>query len=300
MAAYLAQEPPPSPMKSRPSHVSSLRSSLYDDDDLRPCPKPVPTPSPASALDFSDPLLCVTPEKPAMRKHLNMNMNANRSLDSSRGSQKVRFDSTVEVKTMSPHETSTETSKNTSSTVTDLSDDTMELIVQANDYVSPYLNTSAYSSSSSDNSKLSTDSKNSNVTVSSCESDDVNFVHVLADDVHANNNHIYGKKLAKHKKSCVVRTSLWGEDGMGDNVLAKPEFNSTLTLKKQLDGLKVEELDIEQEVEQKLASSESLRNKVNEKVNLLIFCVYVIMNICACVSELIIDTEKLPCKFTCN
>lgn len=266
MAAHVSRQPPLSPRKSYPSSYS-MRSSLHD-DDLQPCPKPafVPTPTPLSALDLSDPSLCLTPEKSSVRKPLNTNTNANRSLDSSRGSQKVRFDSTVEIKTMSPHETSNETSKNTSSTLTDLSDDTMELIAQANDYVSPYLNTSAVSSSSSDNSKVSSDSKSSNVTVTSCASEDVDFVRVTADDVHADERHIYGKKLAQHRRSCAVRTSMWGEDGMGDNVLAKPEFNSTLTLKKQLDGIKAEELDIEDEVEQKLAASEALRNKLNEKV----------------------------------
>ena len=268
MAAPIARQPP---------HSQALRSQpplrpIYDDDDLQPRPKPMPAPSTyANPLDFSDPLLCVTPEKPP-RGYGNNNSytNANKSLDSSKGSQRVRFDSTVEVKTMSPHETSTETSNTaTSGSLTDNSDDTMELLAQADAYVSPYANLSNYSSSSSD-SKTSSDSQGSNVTVSTCESEDVDFVDVLADDIHLRDNHIYGRKLAKHKKSCVVRTSVWGEDGMGDNVLAKPEFNSTLVLQKQLEGLKVEEVDLEREVEQKLAASEPLRTKVNEKVNTLI------------------------------
>ena len=256
---------------------ASYDNSLYDDDLLphRPRhPQPQATVTSSDFLDFSDPLLTVTPEKTLHHKRGRVNDRPMDKTDSLKGSQKVRFDSTVEVKTMSPQETSTDdTSHNTSS-----QSSSSTTLTDSSTTDRHHLDTSSASrrslfSNNNSNSSLGVGSipksmsSTSNSTFSTIESDDIDFVDVLASDFESKAKVVYsGKRKTHHKKKSVVRTSVWGEDGYGDNVLARPEFNSTILVRKELQSVKDEELDVDDVVKKKLSSSTNLRNKVAEKV----------------------------------
>lgn len=247
-------------------------NSINDSEEHRLYPRSAPqamSQSSPNVMEFLDPQLCVTPEKP-LRKSTISNIK-DRSLDSSKGSQKVRFDSTVEVKHMTPPETSTDTS-NFSSIGIDTSQNSsserlscVSELSQSSDTDSStqQQSSSLLSSSGSSESKAST--------WSTVESEDVDFVDVLASDLETKEALIYGKKRIHHKAISIVRPSVWGEDGIGDNILSRPEFNSTILMRKELEELKDADLDVQEAVKQKLKLSEETRSKVAEKVFKWIF-----------------------------
>lgn len=75
------------------------------------------------------------------------------------------------------------------------------------------------------------------------------------------------------------------EDSKYEHVFARPEFNSTLAMREELDNLQAQEVDVIKAVQATLARSEVKRAELNEKVNHCTVCQHAFSLFCHIVSS---------------
>ena len=290
---------------SYPEMEGSLEVSFID-EELPTIQKPAPMSNPNLALsDFYDPTLCITPEKGSLRHTYKERLNRGSDIGVSqkaRNSQKVRFENFVEVKQMTPEGvvpaegpagqtalTHSEPSGNipVKSSAEMFADDHEPFNDDGDDLETipkqSFEQSIQSSWSSQQTDELECDppfQRNVDHHEQYRDSaDDMEVISILASDMKLTGNKAKSKpqKVKKSKKTpspCVLhKEKNIPESELSavytnpvEHTLARPEFNSTLKVGKELQQLSSSELDVEAAVKQKLLKSRRTKDAILEKV----------------------------------
>ena len=236
-------------------HTGGAPTGMSDSEIMPVLNKPTPTYSHIYNLsDFGDPALCVTPEK--KRAPLNRGSDEGTSMKP-RNSQKVTFDNFVEVKQMSP-DTGV---RRAVSIQRDSPDPALELASRVDPAEQHDMD--RWSATSEDLETPAAAITKNYVT------DDFEPISVFASDLksskHYKNTSETVQTVPQQSSSRAVGSAFVLKD-KSEHVLARPEFNSTLRVGKEIQQLEGAELDVNAAVKQKLKDSRKLKTAISDKV----------------------------------
>ena len=278
--------------------MRSHRSAPLLNEDLPTTRQPhsvrLHSPTLKSINDFLDPTLCVTPEKAAQRRTCLKGGRETRTGEASleRSTPKVTFDSTVEVKQMSPEYCPEDVSVEAPSAPSSLLDtDTSLSEILSNRLSFDEIMTTQPNHEVNCEPNDNTEASKPAIPESSNKDYDIEPISVIASDMQnfpALLNGKQGKKRSRVKlpkpstsvaeltKSDVAVSQTDNQSRAkftqlksnvaGENVFNRPEFNSTLRIRRDVQKLEGEELDLTEAVKAKLETSDQTRNKLDEKV----------------------------------
>ena len=270
------------PVNQKASHMEGSIDYHNDTEEYPVLRKPVPEPQSYKQL-HTDPMLCITPEKPARGK-LTKSRTFPNHIDKPKGSicsgrhrnnskdlkasQSVRFNNNVDIKYLSPDSQSDCKSprENNRKNITPQSD------LSFDDIVGPSLDCSV-----TDDEEAPTESQV--------------YKYYLDNDIadlHLDDSDLTDTKLHKQSSTSSSRSRLtfdhspdssmdylkYSEDYQGlpsltqdvEHPLARPEFLSSLRVSKEMQQLQDQELNVASAVENKLKASSKLRDRITEKV----------------------------------
>jgi len=266
-------------------------SFLRDQEQFPVLPKPVPAPLYDTRLYQTDPTLCVTPEKETSAKSIRSKKSsfpsAKRTLSDSRAVQSVRFDNNVDIKYMSPEKQDNSESVNSSDNMSfddivgpELEDTNCPITIKKDHNRNNTQKEIRYAKSTSSTSKscIETSQNYSDKSLQKSKESDKTKSHQCNKFNKASSNHgasythLATSSLPDHNTSSHSKYSFGDYQGLpslindSENMLARPEFLSTLRVTKEMQELMNEELDVTAAVENKLKESVKAREKLTEKV----------------------------------